>query len=129
MLLSKFTKLAPRSMSAREKLFCLSITIFICVFLSVFVNLNQGVDIVYTHVFYLPIIMASLWYGYKAMYLAGALGLLHIFINYELYCAFIPSSVYRALIFLLITYLLCRIGFTPLSKKIQSSDCQGQSPL
>ncbi len=50
----------------------------ICVVLAVVVNLLFAVDIVYTHLFYIPIILTGIWYPRYALLMAAALGLIHI---------------------------------------------------
>ncbi len=80
--------------------------ILLIVFISVFVNLFLGRDIVYTHLFYLPIILAGIWYYKRALYVAVFLGLFHIGLNFFQEGMFAYSAVIRALIFCLITYVI-----------------------
>lgn len=75
---------------------------------SLYVNLIIGWEIVYTHLFYLPIILTGFWYHRKALYLALLLGLFHIGLNYFIEGAIIFSTVLRSLTFCIIALV---IGF------------------
>jgi HEAT repeat protein len=50
---------------------------------------------VYPHLFYLPIVLAALWYGRASLPVAGAIGLVH-----ALVWSFAPAAVIRAGVFL-----------------------------
>lgn len=50
---------------------------------------------VYPHLFYLPIVLAALWYGRLSVPVAGAFGLVHVLV-----WSFAPAAVFRAGIFL-----------------------------
>ncbi len=80
--------------------------VLLLVLLSVFVNIYFGREIVYTHLFYLPIILAGLWYFKKALYVAAFLGLVHIGINFIQEGMFVSSTLIRAFLFLTIAYVI-----------------------
>lgn len=90
--------------------------ILACVLLDIYITFLVGKVIVYTHFFYIPIILAGIWYYRKAVYVALFLGafhvlttyiyaLIHISVNFNIV---ILESVQRAAIFLLVAYV---VGF------------------
>lgn len=58
---------------------------------------DAAVAAVYPHLFYLPIVLAALWYGRTSVPVAGAIGLVHILV-----WSFAPASLLRAGIFLVV---------------------------
>ena len=77
----------------------------ICLILAVVVNVIYGIDIVYTHLFYLPIILTGIWYPRYALLLAAALGLIHIACDYATLEGFKVGSLIRAVIFMTVAYV------------------------
>ena len=59
----------------------LGLTVLAVVFLAIYVNMILGIEVVYTHLFYIPIILAGILYHRKAVYLAISLGFIHIVLN------------------------------------------------
>jgi PAS domain S-box-containing protein len=80
----------------------LAFIIVICVFVTLYANLLLGIDAVYTHLYYLPIILAGIWYHRKSIYLALFLGLAHVSIGYYFAGQVVPSTLVRALMFLVV---------------------------
>ncbi len=56
----------------------MGVLLLICAVLSLYVHGHLGIKIVYTHFFYIPIMISGLWYQKKAVYIALLLGILHI---------------------------------------------------
>jgi PAS domain S-box-containing protein len=83
----------------------LAVMLFL-VFISVFVNIMFEREIVYTHLFYFPIILAGLWYYRKALYVAVFLGLFHVGINYFQEGMLTSSVLIRAGILCVIAYVI-----------------------
>ncbi len=88
----------------------LGLSVVLVVFLAIYVNLILGIDIVYTHLFYIPIILAGIWYHRKAVYLALFLGILHIAVNYISDGSFTYSPFLRAIVFVIIAYIVGTIA-------------------
>jgi PAS domain S-box-containing protein len=84
--------------------------IAICVFVSVYVNVYLGVGVVYTHFYYIPIILAGIWYYRKAIYLALFLGLCHIFIGYWLSGSILPDTFVRAAMFVVVAIVVSTLS-------------------
>lgn len=76
------------------------------VFIAFYVNVYLGIDIVYTQLFYLPIILAGLWYHRKALYVALFLGLLHICLDYYVLGVISHNAVIRAVIFIAVALVV-----------------------
>jgi len=87
------------------RFFLLFLTFLICLVLSVVVNVIYGIDIVYTHLFYIPIILTGIWYPRYAVFLAATLGLIHIACEYSSAEAFKIGSLLRAAMFMVVAYV------------------------
>ncbi len=70
----------------------------------------RGIDVVYTHLFYIPIILAGVWYHRKAVYLAMSLGIFHIVLNYLNDGSFTYGPFLRAVLFVIIAYVIGTIS-------------------
>ncbi|MBU4540987.1 MAG: diguanylate cyclase [Firmicutes bacterium] len=84
---------------------CLLATIFVAVYFNYF----KGIDVVYTHLFYVVIVMVGLWYKRYVIQLAIFLGLFHIVMDYLSNGAFLMPPLLRASILLFVAsgiYLL-----------------------
>ena len=77
----------------------------ICLVLTIIVNGLYGIGIVYTHLFYIPIILTALWYPRTAVFLAASLGLFHIACGYAAQDTFKAESFLRAVVFMLVAYV------------------------
>ena len=71
-----------------------------------FVNVFYKMDIVYSHLFYVPIVLCGLWYPDKAFYLAILLGLGHIGADYYATRTVSLAPIVRAGVFLFVGYLV-----------------------
>lgn len=74
------------------------------------INIILGIDVIYTHLFYIPIILAGIWFHKKAVYLALFLGAFYILINYMVDGTFIYGTFFRAAFFLIIAYIIGAIA-------------------
>ncbi|HEY3421702.1 MAG TPA: PAS domain S-box protein [Methanocellaceae archaeon] len=91
---------------ARYKRSALAITILVCVLIAVYVNAYLDIDRVYTHIFYIPIILAGLWYHRKAVYVAIFFGLLHVTLDYYALGVLSQSALLRGAIFITIALVI-----------------------
>jgi PAS domain S-box-containing protein len=87
------------------KLFYLALAFLVCVVLAVIVNVRYGIDIVYTHLFYIPIILTGVWYPKYAVMFAAALGLVHIACDYATAETFKIGALLRAVLFVVVAYV------------------------
>ncbi|MDO9492589.1 HD domain-containing phosphohydrolase [Acetobacterium sp.] len=79
---------------------CLLGTIFVAVYFNYF----KGIDVVYTHLFYVVIVMVGLWYKRYVIQLAMFLGLFHIVMDYLSFGAFLLAPILRASILLFVAF-------------------------
>lgn len=77
---------------------CLLGTIFVAVYFNYF----KGIDVVYTHLFYVVIVMVGLWYKRYVIQVAIFLGLFHIVMDYLSTGAFLMAPILRASILLFV---------------------------
>lgn len=88
----------------------LIIAIIACVIINGYVTFILAKEIVYTHFFYIPIILAGLWYPRKAIYIAAFFGVLHIltafFLIPDLGTIRFLETLQRAAIFLTVAYVI-----------------------
>ncbi len=98
------------------KKIAISILIGACFILLFAVNLERQTDIIYTHVFYVPIFLAVFWFGKHGVYLALILSLLHLLVNYYLFAVFLPSAIFRSVFFILFA-LIAHFFISRITKK------------
>lgn len=65
-----------------NKFLILLFIIAACVALAFYIGFIMGAEIVYTHFFYIPVILAGMWYYRKAVYVALLLGMVHILVTH-----------------------------------------------
>ena len=88
----------------------LGLSVVAVVFLAIYVNMFLDIEVVYTHLFYIPIILAGVWYHRKAVYLAMSLGVLHIALNYIGDGSLTYGPFLRAFLFIIIAYVVGTIA-------------------
>jgi len=89
-----------------HRFFTLTAMISLCVFLGFYAGFLLGIDYIYMHFFYIPIIFAGLWYYKKAVYVAVLFGIIQILAS-----DFTPSLDFfhafgRAIIFVGVAYIV-----------------------
>ncbi|MHC1604959.1 MAG: PAS domain S-box protein, partial [Candidatus Methanofastidiosia archaeon] len=100
-----------KKVKKREKkynIIVMTILLCICCFLAYYVHLFLGIEIIYSHFFYVPIILASLWWKRKGLVVAIFLAFLIIsthFLRYGLDIYYI-NDVIRASFFIVIAYVI-----------------------
>ncbi len=103
-------KLTKEQEKADYNRFILLVIIAAGIVLTLYVNVILGINVVYTHFFYIPIILAGIWYHRKAIYLALFLGACHIFIGFLLAGEFVPSTLVRAFMFLVVAIVVAYLS-------------------
>lgn len=86
-------------MTLQQKTIILLVSFVFCLIATYYVNIFFNLDIVYSHLFYIPILLCGLWYHKKTVYLALSLGLLHIGADYYAtqsisICTFLRTGVF-----------------------------------
>ena len=64
------------------------------------------ITIVYTHFYYLIIVVAGLWYGRKAIWVALFFGALHIVVSYILTGGIPPDALVRAVMMIIVAFVI-----------------------
>ncbi len=106
----------------------LAAIILACIVVTLYVNLVMGINAVYTHLFYIPIILAGIWYHKRAVLVAIFLGLAHISISYYVAGYIVPDSFIRASIFLVVSIVVGTLSenkdrlFNDISLLLESTD-------
>ncbi|MGB2727474.1 MAG: PAS domain S-box protein [Halobacteriota archaeon] len=90
-----------------NKIRVLLFTVLACVILTFYVSFFVKQAIVYSHFFYIPILLAGVWYHRKAVYVALFLGSLHILATYFfLGHSFILTTFERMIFFVAVAYVV-----------------------
>lgn len=93
-------------MIIKSKVVSLAIIIAIGVFLEFIIHYSLKISIVYTHLFYLNIILAAIWFQRNAVWIALLFGVLHIIVAFYV-LGYIPiDSVFRAFMLCIIAYIV-----------------------
>lgn len=107
-------------------------TVFICVAVAYYINFVIDVEIaytdilsvnnidallnffslrvIYTNLFYIPIILAAMWYRKKVVHFALFLGLVHIYVTYCSLGFFFVGTIERAAVLVMIAYAIALIS-------------------
>ena len=93
----------------KNKLPVLFFAISACVALAYYVGVLKNETIFYFHFFYIPTILAGIWYHRKAIYVALGLGMVHIFVTLISLHPVSLNEFGRAAILITVAYI---IGFT-----------------
>jgi len=91
--------------STRRK-WILILTLILCVILAYIMNGYDEIGKVYTHLFYIPVILAGSWYRRKAYLLSLTLGITHIGIEYAAAGSLTYAPVVRASALLAVTIIV-----------------------
>ena len=87
------------------RFFILLSTVLACTILAFFVGFIKNETIVYTHFFYVPILLAGVWYRKKAVYIALFLSFVYILATYPL--THLSIDVFaRSAIFVAVAYVI-----------------------
>lgn len=95
-----------RILDVKSKAYTLIIFIGLALILEFIVHYIYNISIIYTHLFYLIIIFAAIWYQRKAVWVAIFFGILHIIVSYIIQ-DYIPfEAVFRAIMLCIIAYIV-----------------------
>lgn len=90
----------------KSKALSLIIFVFFAIILEFIVHYELKISIVYTHLFYLIIILAAIWYQRKAVWMALFFGLLHILVSYLILGYIPPDSIFRAIMLCIVAFIV-----------------------
>jgi signal transduction histidine kinase len=91
---------------ANLKLFAVVLLIIIGIFLECIVHYWYGISTVYTHFYYLIIVIIGLWYGRKAIWIALFFGMLHIDVSWLAQGTFPFDALIRAMMLIIVAGLI-----------------------
>jgi hypothetical protein len=89
-----------------HQIFTLVLLVLFCIFLEETIHLYFGIESAYTHVFYILLVLAAIWYHERAVYLAIALGVVHILVSYYDLGVLTWPPLLRTLMFILVTWIV-----------------------
>jgi len=92
----------------RGKFLLLSFIVLFCILVALYATFILRVTVVYTHLFYIPILLAGMWYYRKAIYVAFFLGIVHVLVTYFSPITLSINEPLRAIVFMVVAYV---IGF------------------
>ncbi|MEI6293359.1 MAG: hypothetical protein WCP36_06730 [Methanomicrobiales archaeon] len=95
-----------------NKKFTLVLLVLFCLFLEETIHLWWGIGEAYTHVFYILLVLAAIWYHERAVFLAIILGVMHIVVSYEVLGILTWPPLLRAMMFILVTAIVAVISST-----------------
>ncbi|MGA2121387.1 MAG: hypothetical protein ABSG49_05015 [Methanoregula sp.] len=70
------------------------------------IHYHFGITIVYTQFYYLIIVIAGIWYGKKAVWVALFYGSLHVMVTYILTGTLSPDALMRGLMLLIVAFVI-----------------------
>ena len=92
--------------SGAKRFHTLLLTIAGCIALAVYIGFIKGEEIVYTHFFYIPVILAGMLYYRKATYVALGLSVVHILVTYFSPHVVKIDNVARCAILITVAYVI-----------------------
>jgi hypothetical protein len=93
-----------------NKKFTLVLLVLFCLFLEETIHLYFGIEAAYTHVFYILLVLAAIWYHERAVFLAIVLGVMHIVVSYYDLGELTWPPLLRAMMFILVTAIVAVIS-------------------
>jgi signal transduction histidine kinase len=88
------------------KPYAFAFLIFLGLLLELVVHFTLHIDIVYTHFYYLIIVVAGLWYGRRAVLIALFFGALHITVTYLTTGIISPDALIRTCMFVIVAFVV-----------------------
>ena len=90
----------------QKKQIILAALIGISLLLELFFQFYLGINVVYSHFFYIPIVLAAIWYGKRAVFLALFFGLMHIVGSIYDTGIITADALLRALMFVIVALVV-----------------------
>ena len=90
--------------------FTLVLLVLFCIFLEETIHLYWGIEMAYTHIFYILLVVAAIWYYERAVYLAIVLGVMHVVVSYSVLGELTWPPLLRAMMFILVTAIVAVIS-------------------
>jgi PAS domain S-box-containing protein len=97
--------MGKRAKKLNHRILILFFAVLVCVIITVYFA-SKGETGVYTQLFYIPILLAGVWYHKKAVYLALFLSISYILVTYPLTHHLLVDVFERSVIFVLVAYVV-----------------------
>jgi PAS domain S-box-containing protein len=97
--------MGKRAKKLNHRILILFFAVLVCVIITVYFA-SKGETGVYTQLFYIPILLAGVWYHKKAVYLALFLSISYILVTYPLTHHLLMDVFERSVIFVLVAYVV-----------------------
>jgi len=116
---------------ADDKLLILFFTIASCLLLAFLVNFVLGIQTIYTQLFYIPILLAGIWYfstlpsfQKEFVFVAIFIGALHLITTYTTLGYFVTGAFERYAIFIVVAYVIGHVSnkYAKGKKELQKSE-------
>jgi two-component sensor histidine kinase len=88
------------------KFYLVFFLVVVCVDIALYVAFIKDVEIAYTHFFYVPVILAAMWYRKKAMYAAVFLSSIYLFVSYYSLNVALPVTVSTGVVLIMVAYVV-----------------------
>ena len=88
------------------RMLVLVILVAISIFLEIVVHWYLGISVAFSHFFYIPVVLAAVWYGKRAVAVAIILGIAHLAGTYYSIGYFDTGTIIRAVMFVVIALVL-----------------------
>jgi hypothetical protein len=88
----------------------MAVFLVMAVVVTLYCHVWLGTDVIFTHLFYIPIILAAIWWRRKGVFVAAFLGLL-IMVSHALFLKDVPftADIIRAVIFVLTGFVVAQL--------------------
>ena len=90
----------------KNQLFILLFTIAACFITAIYFGFIRGEEVVYTHFFYIPILLAGMWYRKKAVFVALGLSIVYILITHFSLQTISTDNFARVAVFITVAYVI-----------------------
>jgi len=104
----------------------ISILLFLCIFINIFSHFILRIEILYSHIFYVPIILASMWWNRKGIIVAIFLTIIYLGIQF-----FAPLSnsypypldhIIRGLMFCIVSFVIGELSYSRIKAEEKLTD-------
>jgi len=112
------------STKLETKVFVLLFAIVASFSLAYYAGFVAQVTIVYTHLFYIPILLAGMWYKRKAVAVALFLGIVHILVTFFSPSPLTTNEFARAAIFVIVAYVIGYVSEQRAKRELELSESE-----
>lgn len=89
-----------------KKMSVVALVVIICIIFALVLDYYAPGANVYTHLFYIPVILAGVWFNKKAYYVSAAIGIVHIWLEYSKAPELVLDPVIRVIALFATTFVV-----------------------